>query len=202
MCAQNVLRTQFQNVQKNDNIKLHGRGWYLEHQSSHPTERCNNSLSMKLNLRLRGAQNVKPKRNKRERHVVENTFSRTQGTAPKRDSKRERLNLVLERKTPKRERKTPKRRFKATKIYIYIYIYNRLLKDMRRDLWVRPWVRGMNKVMSKTHSVWVMLWVRGMSKALLPQFPPHPRRFTLLFWFRENDVPGFFRHVFGRFCHI
>ena len=76
---------------------------------------------MKFNLRLRGAQNVKPKRNKRERRVVENTFRRTQDTAPKRDSKRERLNLVLERKTPKRERKTPKRRFKATKVNTHIH---------------------------------------------------------------------------------
>ena len=95
----------------------------MEHHTGHPTERCNNLLSMKSNLRLRGAQNVKLKRSKRKRHVVENTFRRTQDTAPKRDSKRERINLVPERKTPKRERKTPKRRFKATKIYTYAYIY-------------------------------------------------------------------------------
>ena len=102
----------------------------MEHQTSHPTERCNNSLSMKLNLRLRGAQNAKPKRSKRKRHVVENTSRRTQDTATKRDSTRERMNLVLERRTPKRERKTPKRRCKDTKPHTYT-LHER-----------QPWARG------------------------------------------------------------
>ena len=78
---------------------------------------------MKLNLRLRGAQNAKPERSKRKRHVIKNTFRCTEETATERDSKRERMNLVLERRTPKRERRTPERRSKATKIYTYIYIY-------------------------------------------------------------------------------
>ena len=78
----------------------------MEHRSSHPTERCNNSLSMKLDVGLRGAQNAKRKRSKRKRHVVENTCRRTKDTATKRDSKRGSINLVLERRTSKQERKT------------------------------------------------------------------------------------------------
>ena len=122
-CVQNVLRTYLQNVTKKDNIKLHGRGWCLEHQSSHPTERCNNSFSMKLNLRPRGAQNAKPERSKRKRHVIKNTFRCTEETATERDSKRERMNLVLERRTPKRERRTLRTRSGATNIYMIVDIY-------------------------------------------------------------------------------
>ena len=65
---------------------------------------------MKLNLRLRGAQNAKPERSKRKRHVINNTFRCTKETTTERDSKRERMNLVLERRKPKQERKTQKRR--------------------------------------------------------------------------------------------
>ena len=61
--------------------------------------------------------------------------------------------------------------------------YNSLLKDIRRDLWVRPWVRGM----SKTHG----LWERAMSKP--PPFTPIPPcRWALLFWLRENNTPDLF----------
>ena len=84
---------------------------------------------MKLNLRLRGAQNAKPERSKRKRHVIKNTFRCTEETATERDSKRERMNLVLERRTPKRERRTPERRSGATKNYIYIYIYIYIVYD-------------------------------------------------------------------------
>ena len=43
--------------------------------------------------------------------------------------------------------------------------YNSLLKDIRQEPWVRPWVRGM----SKTHS----LWVRALSKpSFTPNAPP------------------------------
>ena len=67
--------------------------------------------------------------------------------------------------------------------------YNSLLKEVPTDLWVTA--------MSQGYESENLLWVRAMSP---PQILWGSWRW--MFWFRENDVSGIFRNVFGRFCHI